>query len=184
MGCRRLAAGAAARSRSIARLRANEESQRSREEPEINLIPLIDVMLFLLIFFVVTTTFTHNTGITLNLPEATQHPLQEQQQPLEVIVDAQGRYFIDDRMVVNRQIETLKKALQLAAKGMDHPALIISADANATTCTSPSGSPSTSTPTSAADTGSIAVNTPARAAGTTFSPVIHSHTVHTLAASA
>lgn len=106
--------------------------QRSREEPEINLIPLIDVMLFLLIFFVVTTTFTHNTGITLNLPEATQHPVQEQQEPLEVIVDAQGRYFIDDRMVVNRQIETLKKALQLAAKGMDHPALIISADANAT----------------------------------------------------
>jgi biopolymer transport protein ExbD len=106
--------------------------QRSREEPEINLIPLIDVMLFLLIFFVVTTTFTHNTGITLNLPEATQRPVQEQQEPLEVIVDAQGRYFIDDRMVVNRQIETLKKALQLAAKGMDHPALVISADANAT----------------------------------------------------
>jgi biopolymer transport protein ExbD len=81
---------------------------------------------------VVTTTFTHNTGITLNLPEATQRPVQEQQEPLEVIVDAQGRYFIDDRMVVNRQIETLKKALQLAAKGMDHPALVISADANAT----------------------------------------------------
>jgi biopolymer transport protein ExbD len=58
--------------------------------------------------------------------------VQEQQEPLEVIVDAQGRYFIDDRMVVNRQIETLKKALQLAAKGMDHPALVISADANAT----------------------------------------------------
>jgi biopolymer transport protein ExbD len=106
--------------------------QRSREEPEINLIPLIDVMLFLLIFFVVTTTFTHNTGITLNLPEAAQHPVPEQQEPIEVIVDAQGRYFIDDRMVVNRQIETLKKALQLAAKGRDHPALVISADANAT----------------------------------------------------
>jgi biopolymer transport protein ExbD len=106
--------------------------QRSKEEPEINLIPLIDVMLFLLIFFVVTTTFTHNTGITLNLPEASDRPLEQQQSPISVIVDAQGRYYVDDQLVVNKQIDTLKKALQLVAKGIDHPSLVISADANAT----------------------------------------------------
>lgn len=106
--------------------------QRSRDEPEINLIPLIDVMLFLLIFFVVTTTFTHNTGITLNLPEASQRPLEEEQAPISVIVDTQGRYYVNDQLVVNKQIDTLKKALQLATKGVDHPFLVISADANAT----------------------------------------------------
>jgi biopolymer transport protein ExbD len=106
--------------------------QRRREEPEINLIPLIDVMLFLLIFFVVTTTFTRNSGITLNLPEASPRPVEEQEVPIEVVVDAQGRYYVNDQLVVNKQIETVKKALQLAAKGMEHPALVISADANAT----------------------------------------------------
>lgn len=106
--------------------------QRPREEPEINLIPLIDVMLFLLIFFVVSTTFTRNSGITLNLPEASPRPVEEQEAPIEVVVDAQGRYYVNDQLVVNKQIETVKKALQLAAKGKDHPALVISADASAT----------------------------------------------------
>ncbi|MBK9130959.1 MAG: biopolymer transporter ExbD [Gammaproteobacteria bacterium] len=106
--------------------------QSRREEPEINLIPLIDVMLFLLIFFVVTTTFTRNSGITLNLPEASPRPVEEREAPIEIVVDAQGRYYVNDQLVVNKQIETLKKALQLATQGKDHPALVISADANAT----------------------------------------------------
>jgi biopolymer transport protein ExbD len=106
--------------------------QSRREEPEINLIPLIDVMLFLLIFFVVTTTFTRNSGITLNLPEASPRPVEEQEVPVEVVVDAQGRYYVNDQLVVNKQLETVKKALQLAMKGREHPALVISADANAT----------------------------------------------------
>lgn len=106
--------------------------QSRREEPEINLIPLIDVMLFLLIFFVVTTTFTRNSGITLNLPEASSRPTEEREVPIEIVVDAQGRYYVNDQMVVNKQFETLKKALQLATQGKDHPALVISADANAT----------------------------------------------------
>lgn len=106
--------------------------QRRREEPEINLIPLIDVMLFLLIFFVVTTTFTRNSGITLNLPEASPRPVEEQEAPVEIVVDSQGRYYVNDQLVVNKQLETVKKALQLATKGREHPALVISADANAT----------------------------------------------------
>lgn len=106
--------------------------QRRKEEPEINLIPLIDVMLFLLIFFVVTTTFTRNSGITLNLPEASLQPLEEREVPVEVVIDAQGRYYVNDRLVVNKQLETVKKALQLATQGREHPALVISADANAT----------------------------------------------------
>lgn len=106
--------------------------QSRREEPEINLIPLIDVMLFLLIFFVVTTTFTRNSGITLNLPEASPRPVEEREAPIEIVVDAQGRYYVNDQLVVNKQIETLKKALQLATQGKDHPALVISADATAT----------------------------------------------------
>jgi biopolymer transport protein ExbD len=105
--------------------------QRRREEPEINLIPLIDVMLFLLIFFVVTTTFTRNSGITLNLPEAAPRPVEETEAPIEIVVDAQGRYYVNDQLVVNKQLETVKKALQLAAKNTEHPVLVISADANA-----------------------------------------------------
>lgn len=105
--------------------------QRSKEEPEINLIPLIDIMLFLLIFFVVTTTFTRTSGITLNLPEAAQRTAEEPQPVIDIVVDAQGRYYVNDQMVVNKQLETLKKALQSAARNVDKPSLVISADAMA-----------------------------------------------------
>lgn len=100
----------------------------SREEPELNLIPLIDVVFMLLIFFMVTTTFNRDAGIKLTLPEASAEA-DPQQQKLEILIDAEGQYYIDQQRVVNTAPETLKRALQQSlAEGKDVP-VIISADA-------------------------------------------------------
>lgn len=101
----------------------------SREEPELNLIPLIDVVFMLLIFFMVTTTFNRDAGIKLTLPEASAEADTLQEQKLEILIDAEGNYYIDQQRVVNTAPETLKRALQKSlAEGRDVP-VIISADA-------------------------------------------------------
>lgn len=107
--------------------------RRSRkEEPELNLIPLIDIVFMLLIFFIVTTTFNRDTEISINLPVADSDPLKADEKVLEVGIDARGHYFINRQEVINTSIEALKRALQQAAAGMKNPQdppLIISADA-------------------------------------------------------
>ena len=71
---------------------------RRREEPEIILIPLIDILLMLLIFFMLATTFKRVAEIPIDLPEATQPPLPEnEKKSLAVAIDAQGRFFIDQQ---------------------------------------------------------------------------------------
>jgi biopolymer transport protein ExbD len=100
----------------------------SREEPELNLIPLIDVVFMLLIFFMVTTTFNRDSGIKLTLPEASAEADIEQEQKLEIVIDAEGRYYIDQHLVVNTAPETLKRALQQSlAQNKDVPVIISAA---------------------------------------------------------
>ena len=70
---------------------------RSDDEPDINLVPLIDVILVLIIFFVVTTTFDARSVLKLQLPQATGEPSEGQSKALSVLVNADGRYFVDDR---------------------------------------------------------------------------------------
>src|SRR5262245_14131268 len=70
---------------------------REDDTPEINLIPLIDVVLCLIIFFVVTTTFDARSVLKLQLPQANGQPADSQTKALSVLVNADGRYFIDDR---------------------------------------------------------------------------------------
>lgn len=103
--------------------------QRRREDPEIGLTPLIDVVFLLLIFFMVSTTFTRETEITVNLPEATASELERERVTVDVVIDVQGRYYVNDRLLVNRQIDTLRAALEQAAGEAGEAALIISADA-------------------------------------------------------
>ena len=66
------------------------------DEPEVNLTPLIDVVFLLLIFFMVSTTFEHQSRIQVELPEASAEPTTPEDESLEIIVDAQGRYFIGE----------------------------------------------------------------------------------------
>src|SRR3990172_10386469 len=98
-------------------------------EPELNLIPLIDIVFMLLIFFMVTTTFIRNTEMSVNLPEAKADPLKAEDKIVEISINAEGRYFINRDPVVNADIETLKQALLKAAGELKSPPLVISADA-------------------------------------------------------
>jgi biopolymer transport protein ExbD len=87
--------------------------RRSRkEDPEVNLTPLIDVVFILLIFFMVSTTFQRESEIKIELPEASAEPLEEKKESLEIVIDADGRYFIDEQQVVNTELDTLKSAIR------------------------------------------------------------------------
>ncbi len=87
--------------------------RRSRsEEPDVNLTPLIDVVFILLLFFMVSTTFQRESEINIELPEASAEPVEEREEMLELVIDAEGHYFIDEQQVVNTELETLKQAIQ------------------------------------------------------------------------
>ncbi len=104
--------------------------QFTKQDPEVNLTPLIDVVFLLLIFFMVSTTFTKESEITVDLPEASAAPVDAAVAPIDLTIDVKGRFYINQQKVVNRQLSTLKKAIVLAVDGRKDVALTISADAN------------------------------------------------------
>lgn len=102
---------------------------RHEEDVDVNLTPLIDVVFLLLIFFMVTTTFDKNAEIKIELPTATNTVQATQQDKLELLIDAQGRYYINGREVLNNKPETLFQAMTLVLNDMEKvPPLVISAD--------------------------------------------------------
>ena len=101
-----------------------------QDEPEVNLTPLIDVVFLLLIFFMVSTTFEQQSRIQIELPEATAAPTETEDDSLEIVIDAQGRYFIGERQVVNSELKTLKAAISKAVNGREPLTVIIRADAS------------------------------------------------------
>jgi biopolymer transport protein ExbD len=105
---------------------------RSREEPEINFIPLIDVLLVILIFLMVTTTYQRVAELQITLPEAAADPMQQRPKEINVGVDVQGRYVIDKNVFQFTTVAALAEALKRAAGDAKEPVVIINADANAT----------------------------------------------------
>ncbi len=100
-----------------------------REEPDINLIPLIDVVFMLLIFFMVTTTFNRDAGLEIQLPTADAEQAEAKADTIEITIDAEGRYYVNQRVLINTQLDTLKRAIeQTAGERRDVP-FVISADA-------------------------------------------------------
>lgn len=98
---------------------------RPREEPEVNLTSLIDVVLLLLVFFMVSTSFLKTTEIRLQLPQAEAVPRVEPAVEIEIMISAAGDYFVDGQELVNRRGETLQRALeQVAGDGRDLPVTI------------------------------------------------------------
>ena len=98
-------------------------------EDSVNLTPLIDVVFLLLIFFMVSTTFTKETHLSVDLPEATGEISTESSQQLDVLIGADGSYSINGQPLVNKRLETLKKALQKVSVGDTKLPLSITADA-------------------------------------------------------
>jgi biopolymer transport protein ExbD len=102
------------------------------DEPEINLIPFIDVLLVVLIFLMLSTTYSKFTELQVKLPIADAE--QQRDYPKEVIVavSSDGRYMVNKTLVEGRSIDVLGAALAGAAKAGKESVIIISADANAT----------------------------------------------------
>ncbi|MCC5866923.1 MAG: biopolymer transporter ExbD [Gammaproteobacteria bacterium] len=105
---------------------------RQREEPDINLTSLIDVVLLLLVFFMVSTSFVRESEIRLSLPEATDTAVADiEREIIEITVTATGSYLVDGRLLVNNQAATLRRAIVEISEGRDRLPVIIRADAQA-----------------------------------------------------
>lgn len=104
-------------------------NQGAGDEPEINLVPLIDVILVLIIFFVITTTFDSRSTLQLQLPSASSEPAADQVQSLSVLINADGRYFVGDQEVLRTDIDALKQALATAAGEDRSRPVLLRADA-------------------------------------------------------
>jgi biopolymer transport protein ExbD len=105
---------------------------RQHEDPEINLISLIDVLLVLLIFFMVSTTFQQEGRVKVQLPQASQIPLPRgTREPLVITITAEGGYRVNERALINANPETLRSALVREA-GTERGPLTIRADARTT----------------------------------------------------
>ena len=110
----------------------NFQRGHPREEPEINLIPMIDVLLVILIFLMITTTYSKFAGLEINLPTADTQQAQDQPNEINVVVTATGEVLINKTPVAGRDVDSISAALRRAAGDSREPVVIINADAKAT----------------------------------------------------
>ena len=107
-------------------------SVRPKTQPEVNLTSLIDVVLLLLIFFMVSTSFVKQSQIELRLPEADSPAIvEETPEQIDIMITEVGSYFVNGRELINTRPETIRNALQKVSGGNSQLPLTISADANA-----------------------------------------------------
>jgi biopolymer transport protein ExbD len=103
-------------------------ARRARQEVDINLTPLIDVVFLLLIFFMVSTTFTKETHLSIDLPEASSQSSRSSDLQIEITITRDGDYAINGVSLINRQDETLREAIQKVSEGDNAIPMIITAD--------------------------------------------------------
>ena len=105
---------------------------RPRTQPEVNLTSLIDVVLLLLIFFMVSTSFVKQSQIAIRLPEAESTAIvEEPPQQIDIMITESGTYLVNNRELINNRPETIRNALKKVSAGNNELPLTISADANA-----------------------------------------------------
>jgi len=110
----------------------NFQRGKRHEDLEMNLVPLIDVLLVIIIFLVVSATFSRTSELQINLPTAEANATQEKPLTIEVGIDANGRYTVNNKGLRSGSVDAIGAALQAAAKGGKEPTVIINADANTT----------------------------------------------------
>ena len=108
------------------RFRAGETTN----DTSVNLTPLIDVVFLLLIFFMVSTTFTRETHLAIDLPQSSGAILEQQPRQIEIIISKAGEFSVDGQGLVNSQRNTLERALGKASQGETQLPVMITADAN------------------------------------------------------
>jgi len=110
----------------------NFQRGREKEPLEINLVPLIDVLLVILIFLMITTTYSKYTELQINLPTADAQKQPERPAEIAVLVNAQGQYVVNKQAVAFRGVEQLADELRRAGGSAREPVVVISADAATT----------------------------------------------------
>ena len=108
----------------------NFRLHRGSEPPEINLIPFIDVLLVVLIFLMLTTTYSRYTELSLTLPMADADPQRERPQALHVVVSPEGRYAVNQTLVSGQGVGAMAQALEAAA-GSDRQGQVVIVHADA-----------------------------------------------------
>lgn len=110
----------------------NFQRGKKHEEMEINFIPLIDVLLVIIIFLIVSATFSRTNELQINLPTAEANATQEKPLMVDVAVDAHGKYAINGKSLADGSVSAIAAALQVAAGVGKEPTIVINADANST----------------------------------------------------
>ena len=110
----------------------NFQRDRPREEPEHNLIPIIDVMLVILIFLMITTTYSKYTELQINLPTADAQKQPERPGEINVLVNSAGQYVINKSSVTFTNVQALADELRRAGGTQKDPVVVVSADAATT----------------------------------------------------
>lgn len=105
---------------------------QKKNDIELNVTSFIDVVLLLLIFFMVSTTFGKKSEVSITLPEATERPAVAEPDTINISVDSRNRVFINDNPLVNSQLATIRESLRQAMGDMKNPVVVINADAEAT----------------------------------------------------
>ena len=110
----------------------NFQRGRGHDEPEINLIPLIDVLLVIIIFLMLTTTYAKFSGLEINLPTADASSQAEQPNEVSVAITASGQVLVDKVPLVAADVPAISEALRRAAGDRQDPVIVINADAKTT----------------------------------------------------
>ena len=110
----------------------NFQRGRRNEDLEMNLVPLIDVLLVIIIFLVVSATFSRTSELQINLPTAEANSPQEKPLVITVDVDAGGRYMVNNTAIVGGSVNELSTAMVKAVGGGKEPTIVINADAKTT----------------------------------------------------
>lgn len=110
----------------------NFQRGKRDEELEMNLVPLIDVLLVIIIFLIVSATFTKTNELEINLPTAEANEQKTKPISIEVGVDAQGQFTVNGRLLTATTVEAISAALTEAVAGRSQPTIIINADAKST----------------------------------------------------
>ncbi len=110
----------------------NFQRGKKHQDLEMNLVPLIDVLLVIIIFLVVNATFARMSELQINLPTAAANPLEQKPVIVNVGIDASGHYAIEKTAIAGADVPSLVVALQKAVAGGKEPTIVISADAKTT----------------------------------------------------
>ncbi len=104
-------------------------ARRAKSDVDINITPLIDVVFLLLIFFMVSTTFTKETHLSIDLPEASAYPTQIAKNQIDVSISKSGHFAVNEVALVNNSLATLKRAIDKVSEGDRSMPFVITADA-------------------------------------------------------